>query len=201
MLALFQLLCAVVLMAWSLSPTLHLPGVSVDKTKGLRSCSLLFPFLWVNEFEPTTVAVENSRQNLRDCWSNRRHIQCLLARASLAQRSWPPFCNHSDHFESCFRACAIVLRSAVIGSSHERLCKCDPPAPHWRAAVIKTVLSASKCMAQTPSHGLTGLFTDSILPRGASLEHGRCKQSIFSLSIFDMGKSYESRRFGLGTTV
>ena len=26
--------------------------------------------------------------------------------------------------------------------------------------------------------------TDSILPRGAGLEHGRCKQSIFSLSIF-----------------
>ena len=26
--------------------------------------------------------------------------------------------------------------------------------------------------------------TDSILPRGASLEHGRCKQSMFSLSIF-----------------
>ena len=26
--------------------------------------------------------------------------------------------------------------------------------------------------------------TDSILPQGAGLEHGRCKQSIFSLSIF-----------------
>ena len=26
--------------------------------------------------------------------------------------------------------------------------------------------------------------TDSILPRGAGLEHGRCKQSIFSISIF-----------------
>ena len=26
--------------------------------------------------------------------------------------------------------------------------------------------------------------TDLILPRGAGLEHGRCKQSIFSLSIF-----------------
>ena len=26
--------------------------------------------------------------------------------------------------------------------------------------------------------------TDSILPRGAGLDHGRCKQSIFSLSIF-----------------
>ena len=26
--------------------------------------------------------------------------------------------------------------------------------------------------------------TDSVLPRGAGLEHGRCKQSIFSLSIF-----------------
>ena len=28
--------------------------------------------------------------------------------------------------------------------------------------------------------------TDSILPRGAGLEHGRCKQSIFSLSIFSI---------------
>ena len=26
--------------------------------------------------------------------------------------------------------------------------------------------------------------TDSILPQGTGLEHGRCKQSIFSLSIF-----------------
>ena len=30
------------------------------------------------------------------------------------------------------------------------------------------------------------VLTDSILPRGAGLEHGRCKQSIFSLSNFDI---------------
>ena len=38
----------------------------------------------------------------------------------------------------------------------------------------------------TPSMTSECVRTDSILPRGAGLEHGRCKQSIFSLSIFDI---------------
>ena len=39
---------------------------------------------------------------------------------------------------------------------------------------------------QTPSMTSECVRTDLILPRGAGLEHGRCKQSIFSLSIFDL---------------
>ena len=52
--------------------------------------------------------------------------------------------------------CKFLTRKNSLSSEHESSCS-----------------MASECMR-----------TDSILPRGAGLEHGRCKQSIFSLSIF-----------------
>ena len=62
----------------------------------------------------------------------------------------------------------------------------------WRVKAFRgqqcQFLTRNKSLSRENESNCSLIFecvrTDLILPRGAGLEHGRCKQSIFSLSIF-----------------
>ena len=92
-----------------------------------------------------------------------------------------------DH--TTFHACQRCRKTAFFACSFSRLW-----VVIWRGKAFRgqqcQVLTRNKSLSsKNESNGsMTSecVRTDSILPRGAGLKHGRCKQLIFSLSIFSI---------------